>query len=300
MSEGAAFDVTQPGALPAGTAGAVLRAAREAAGLHIAALAVALKVPVRKLEALEADDLGQLPDAVFARALAASVCRSLKIDAAPVLALLPQLEAPPLQVGVQGRPVRLETHRSMRLPDAFRLPRPVVVTVGVLLLAALFVLALPTLRDVLPGGDAPDTEVAPVPAAAAPVAETIVATPPAPAVPAAKASELLPAAPAEAAPALIASLPAVATSAPVPAQAADGAAVAVFSAHAASWVQVSGSDGVVHLRKTMNPGEVARVGGALPLSVVIGRADAVQVQVRGKAFELAPLARDNVARFQIR
>ena len=37
------------------TAGALLRAAREASGLHIAALAVAMKVPVKKLEALEAD-----------------------------------------------------------------------------------------------------------------------------------------------------------------------------------------------------------------------------------------------------
>jgi hypothetical protein len=34
------------------TAGALLREAREAQGLHVAALAVAMKVPVKKLEAL--------------------------------------------------------------------------------------------------------------------------------------------------------------------------------------------------------------------------------------------------------
>jgi cytoskeleton protein RodZ len=50
------------------TAGALLRDAREAAGLHIAALAVALKVPVAKLEALEADNFSALPDMVFVRA----------------------------------------------------------------------------------------------------------------------------------------------------------------------------------------------------------------------------------------
>ena len=38
------------------TAGALLRQAREAAGLHIAALAVSLKVPVKKIEALEAQE----------------------------------------------------------------------------------------------------------------------------------------------------------------------------------------------------------------------------------------------------
>ena len=47
---------------PAVTAGSLLREARAAAGLHIAALAVSLKVPVRKLEALEADRLYLLPD----------------------------------------------------------------------------------------------------------------------------------------------------------------------------------------------------------------------------------------------
>ncbi|HPH15047.1 MAG TPA: helix-turn-helix transcriptional regulator, partial [Burkholderiaceae bacterium] len=67
------------------SAGALLRQAREAAGLHIAALAVSLKVPVKKLEALESDRLDLLPDAVFARALASSMCRALKIDAAPIL-----------------------------------------------------------------------------------------------------------------------------------------------------------------------------------------------------------------------
>ena len=56
------------------TAGGLLKEARQAAGMHIAALAVALKVPVSKLEALEADNYAVLPDTVFVRALASSVC----------------------------------------------------------------------------------------------------------------------------------------------------------------------------------------------------------------------------------
>ena len=88
---------------PAGpSAGTLLREAREAAGLHIAALAVALKVPVRKLEALEADQLDQLPDAVVVRALASSVCRTLKVDPTPVLQLLPQTTAPRLAHAESG------------------------------------------------------------------------------------------------------------------------------------------------------------------------------------------------------
>src|SRR3954470_24334715 len=71
------------------TAGDLLREAREAHGLHIEMVAAALKVSPQKLIALEADDIESLPDPVFARALAASVCRALRIDPAPVLAKLP-------------------------------------------------------------------------------------------------------------------------------------------------------------------------------------------------------------------
>ena len=58
---------------------ALLRQAREQAGVHVAALAVALKVPVRQLEALEQGRFDLLPDHTFARALAASVCRALVV-----------------------------------------------------------------------------------------------------------------------------------------------------------------------------------------------------------------------------
>jgi cytoskeletal protein RodZ len=69
--------------------GALIKAAREKAGIHLAILAVNLKVSVKQLEALEADQFDKLPEPVFARALAAKVCRLIHIDANPVLALMP-------------------------------------------------------------------------------------------------------------------------------------------------------------------------------------------------------------------
>ncbi len=74
---------------PRVTAGALLRQYREAAGFKLDVLAHSLRVSPAKLEALEADRLDALPDAMFARALALAVCRQLKADAAPLLALLP-------------------------------------------------------------------------------------------------------------------------------------------------------------------------------------------------------------------
>ncbi len=69
--------------------GALIKSAREKAGLHLAILSVNLKVSVKQLEALEADRFDQLQEPVFARALAAKVCRMVKLDPALVLALMP-------------------------------------------------------------------------------------------------------------------------------------------------------------------------------------------------------------------
>jgi cytoskeleton protein RodZ len=77
-------------AMPA-SAGGILRAAREKSGMHLAVLSVNLKVNIKQLEALEADQYGKLMEPVFARALAAKICRILKIDAEPVLSLMPQM-----------------------------------------------------------------------------------------------------------------------------------------------------------------------------------------------------------------
>ena len=74
---------------PTVTAGTLLRQSREDHGFKLDVLAHALRVSPAKLEALEADRLDDLPDTMFARALALAVCRQLKMDAGPVMALLP-------------------------------------------------------------------------------------------------------------------------------------------------------------------------------------------------------------------
>jgi cytoskeleton protein RodZ len=79
----------------ANSAGALLRQYREAKGLHISILAAALKVPNSKLVALEANRFEELPDLVFARALAMSVCRYLHVDSSAVLSMMPGQELVP-------------------------------------------------------------------------------------------------------------------------------------------------------------------------------------------------------------
>lgn len=313
------------------SAGALLRQGRVAAGLHIAALAVALKVPVRRLEALESDRFDLLPDAVFVRALASSVCRALKMDAAPVLALLPASVPPRLSESSAHTHDAYHSGGSARgLPMWRMLPKPVMVSAAVLVLATAGLIFWPLVQKALAtsgetslvdsasaSGTLTSTEVL-RPAIDAPVVPAVVmADPSAPPASAALAAApapgaaVLPFAPAVAAPAAVSAVaaptaamppsPALSTSAAQAVSAAPPASgIIVFRPSAESWVEVTDAKGTVLLRRMLAAGESAGASGALPMSAVVGRADVTQVLVRGQAFDLKTIARENVARFEVK
>lgn len=300
------------------TAGALLRDAREAAGLHIAALAVALKVPVAKLEALEADNYSALPDMVFVRALASSVCRTLKIDPQAVLALLPQGEGPRLSAGDVGlnAPVKGFAGRSSAAPFKGAGSRSFVWAVGLLLIGAALMMFLPlgldadlsallkqpetTTKIPMPTGN-----VAQEISVAVGAEQRVPSAAPAPAAAAAAGVGVELPAGESIKPAGIAShpivLPSVEASAPSSAPAADApSGVLAFKARSESWIQVRDAAGALVLQRNLAPNELVSVSGVLPLAVVIGRADATEVFVRGKPYDIGPVSRENVARFEVK
>lgn len=289
------------------SAGTLLRQAREAQGLHIGALAVALKVPVKKLEALESDQFDLLPDTVFIRALAASVCRTLKIEAEPILERLPTTTGSRLKTDEAGinTPFRVPGQGS-GLAFFDQLSKPIVLAVLVLLVGMVVLFFLPTrlteVATALQSGTA--TERLPFPAPQA-TGNTAVTDTTVPALALSSLALSSSDAPLALNPPIVASaaaLPAAPDSAPaiVAAGAAGVTGLLVLKAQGPSWVQVVDAAGVVQLRKTMTSAEVIGVSGALPLSVVLGRADAVAVQVLGKPFDLTPVTKDNVARFEVK
>ena len=103
------------------------------------------------------------------------------------------------------------------------------------------------------------------------------------------------AAPAATSPVPPATTAAAAVAAPVPAN-----GIVVFRAKGPSWIEVTDAKGVVRLRKLLDGGESGTATGALPLQVTVGRVDVTEVEVRGKAFDLRPVSRDNVARFEVK
>lgn len=307
------------------TAGTLLRQAREAAGLSLAGLAAALKVPAPKLEALEADDYAAFQDHVFMRALAQSVCRTLRMDSASVLALLPRTQLKSL-ADDRGSINATFKERSFKATGTSlgreNGSRKVAIIVLLLLAAAAAVYFLPKHEGdaeepqagasdaaalVQPAGTVSEpvaaqepvapaaTTPADVPAASAPAPASAPATsaPAAAAVPA-PASTTTPAAPAADAPAEGAAATSAATAAQTP------GGVLVMKANAQSWVQVKDSSGRVVLQKTLAAGESIGAEGALPLSVIVGNASGTEVRVRGELLEVAKTTRDNVARFEVK
>ena len=318
--------MTEPARGP-DTAGGMLRAAREKQGLHIAALAAAIKVAPRKLDALENNRWDELPDATFARALAQTVCRSLKIDAKPVLDLLPAVGASTLEnvAGTLNTPFR-ERGSSIDHGLMGAAVRPMAWAGALLLLAALAVLLLPAAwwSTWNLGADSP--AVAPVqafPASEAALAASraalelpsavALAVPGAqPAAPAASAVDaLVPLAGAAGvgdvagvagvAGALPAALPSTAagTTATNSPQVPASADAIQIKAVQASWVEARDAQGRVLISRLLAAGEELAIEGEKPVRMVIGNAAGVELLFRQQRVDLPALTRDNVARLQL-
>ena len=160
------------------SAGALLRQTRETQGVELDVLAHALHVSPAKLRALEADRLDELPDAMFARALTLAVCRQLKVDAAPVLALLPGQDVSRL-AAKDERGLDFPLERPSFLPQSsfaalIRLFSPMRGAALMILVLALLIALWPETQGWLTSKEASTSDtVVPVdsPAVAAPTAE---------------------------------------------------------------------------------------------------------------------------------
>ncbi|HZV92621.1 MAG TPA: RodZ domain-containing protein [Caldimonas sp.] len=309
MNEEAAQGVEKP------TAGRLLREAREKQGLHIAALAASIKVAPKKLESLESDRFDELPDATFARALAQTVCRALKIDAAPIMRLLPPPSGHRLEQVGEGLNTPFRDRPGLAVQgdwQAFAM-NPWAWVVLSILVAAAVVYLLPgrwidlgaarlrpsaSASSVVEPGMPPEQREA---AASAPL------TSPAPIVtgtaPAATRPEMPPAAAAETA-GDTASGPASTDAASTPvasssSAAASPSAVLQFRSTGPSWIEVTDAQGKTLISRVVGAGETIGLDGTAPFKLKIGNASATRVTLRGQPVALEAFTRDNVARLEL-
>ena len=288
--------------LATGTAGALLRQARQAQGLHIAALAAAMKVTQRKLEALEADRYNELPDATFTRALAQAVCRTLKVDAGPVLALLPPPNGHRLEQVAEGLNTPFRERPGRLVPQEWaRLSTPALGILVIVLIATAIVYLAPAgwfARTTVASasGSASATVVSNADQATSTTSSADAAATPV-------FSDGLPTAP------TVQDVPDAAVSASLPTTNAVAPASSVVAASQAevhvrttaeSWVEVVDAAGKILVSRTIKPGEDVALDGAMPMKVKIGNVQATSISVRGQPTSLAPYNRDNIARFELK
>ena len=280
--------------------GALIREAREASGMHIDVLAAALKITVDRLEALEADCYSALPDMVFARALASSACRILKLDPVDVLAIMPKNQAHSFPVGRPDINATFKDGSEKRSRNLFlkQFTRPFGVAVIILLVGVGVLLFLPEQGDGSENVVATPLQALP----AAEVAQKFILNQPMPLAQVLKSDV----------PTLTSTLDAgdmtdtkasdVATGEAAGTRAANIATDGLleFRAREATWVQVRDATKAVVFERTLTKGASAFATGVLPLAVVIGRADSTDVFVRGAPFVLTSLAKENVARFEVK
>jgi len=263
------------------SAGVLLRQARERSGMHLGMLSVALKVPVRQLMALEADDHTPLSSPVFVRALANSVCRQLKIDATPILALLP-----PSSQRLQSLPPSLESTREDWGLRYFG-PRLVLGRKFLWLVLLMVLIALVAWLPQWPVS-APHPDLVPPQAAVSNAASP--STPLVVLLPSESSTDLAPSN-------AVASLKSGASTLP-PTSA--GLEVIFNGKSEDAWVEVKDSAGAVVFSQLVKAGETHTVKGVPALTVVVGLADAVEVLVRGQPLDLTPFSRGAVARFEVK
>ena len=298
------------------SAGAVLRAAREAAGLSIDDVAQQLKLAPRQVHALEADDFARLPGRTFVRGFVRNYARYVGLPTDDVVALLPGADvAPSLErptITPSGRPMGLlpTDTPARRSWTWWAIPLALLAIVAA---AGYYELRRPpgdshragsdkaasapvapspqpsgsgTASATLPNPLTDGTGGPPPPASASPPAES---TPVAPAAGAAPASVAIPGS--------TTGVASGATSTPASGT-TDNQLVVTFKG--TSWVQVRDRNGNVVLAQNGQPGTTQAVTGAAPLDIVIGNAGQVAVTYRGQPVDLGPYVRGAVARLSLK
>jgi len=280
--------------------GSALSAARQRQGLSVADVARQLKLAVKQIEALEADDYKNLPRINFVRGFIRNYARLLQIDAEPLLKPLEQLpltpQVPEAGPGVAEFPTASDKKSSWRSYAVF------------VLFAALglMFLSFEWYRE----QKAPHSK----PVAAIKLAEpnskraTAESAAASPAGPASAASPTHQSSSPSTAGRPAVPNPALTANAPIRGQADEARPVAqqVRSSEIKlefdeeSWVEITDKDGKKILSQLSPAGSTDTVRGNPPLFVVVGNAAGVRLTYNDKPVDLQPYTKVDVARITLK
>ena len=286
--------------------GAFLRKRRLALGLTHADIANVVKLPPRRIEALEDERWAELPDGPFLRGFLRNVARALDLDATTLMdrvdeSLIRSRNPESILVMPAAMPVTLP-RRNGPMDDRHG-GRTLVFGAFAFAVAAALIAWSGTESfdrlihhgDVVARTDAtpsatmaarPESTVA-APAAAAP-ASIVAVTDDHPGATASPETATAPTATGQTAAALSA------------AQTQPSADVALaFHFNEDSWVEVKSADGRVLMHRLNVAGSDQQVDGEAPYSLIVGNAKGVALRFHGQPVDLGPYTRDQVARLTL-
>ena len=293
----------QPGGQPASaaidgapSAGAQLRALREAAQLTLDDVAHQLKLARRQVVAIENDDLDALPGPTFVRGFIRNYARLLRVDAEALLQgsklVAPAAAAPIQQLAPTMGELPLDNGAG---PAWVRWLIPVA-----LILVLVAGVAYYEFTVVPASGKKARKET--VGAVIAPPATSSEDAAPPNSAPAADPASPPPAEPAARAATQPVSVAQANSASAAPAAAADQGVASGrldFEFARPSWVEVRDARGEILLQRTLAAGDRQTLTGKLPLALRIGNASVVRLQFDGNPVDLAPHTRAEIARLTL-
>lgn len=306
------------------SAGAQLKAQREALGWPVEQVADQLKLAPRQVIALEAGDMAALPNLAVVRGFVRAYAKVVRLDAAPLVAMI---EVHPAPAQDPAAPVRREisaTFSESRFPSmtqrsSNQTPLWIAGAVAVVVAAAFGAYKLgyvpASVLSAHADKEAPHADVGPVettlikPGQELTPVQTpsvpLISVPPPPGndtqtgAPAASAIASAPAAavPPAAAPAATPAVtpPAVATPA-----AAVGANALVLKVEQDSWVEIRRPGAAPLISRMVKAGSTETFDIAGPATLVVGKPAAVQATLRGAKLDLPTVAGGTISRVSIK
>ena len=292
-----------PGVEAPASAGALLRAAREAAGLTVDAVAQQLKLASRQVRAIEDGDFTQLPGRTFVRGFVRNYARLLHLDPDAVLAALPggtvapALEAPALHPTAPSIGEIPTTENGKSSWTRWFIPATLIAIIGA-------TIGYEQMRTPAEPRRASAREASPAPELRTKeVGPDVIGTPlpnpvTAPATTSGSPPASQPNVPQSTAPA-VAAVAATTAEAPPPSAPAAPTAPLTFAFRDFSWTEVKDRTGTSVLKQMNRGGTAQTLEAAPPLDLVIGNAIDVTLTWRGQRVDLAPHTRGNVARLRL-
>lgn len=278
--------------------GLQLRRAREARGMTVEGVGAAIKLAARQVEAIEADDYARLTSATYARGFIRNYASLMGLDAQALLAQLDRHE-------VRARPQLVEQANVGVAMPSQSARRKWMLPLLALSVPALAAIALYVWFEFWPADAQPAAAVEPTPAVVAPPEAE--ATPEAPATEpvlpvdpqtATVPAEVPPPNPSPDAAATAALPPASAQPAPA-APAVPGQRQLNFRFTADSWIEMRDAQGRIVLSELNRAGSTRSLTAVFPVSLVIGNAKSVTMDIDGTPYDLAPSTKVEVARLRL-